>query len=82
MRRRERERQEKREDRPIYRGMLATLLRLFRGLHSEKMICVRGVLGEAGTLRKANSHLNPTQTNWSWGLHHHVEAAVDWCSSI
>ena len=36
----------------------------------------RGVPGVAGTLRKANSHFNPTQRGS--GPHHHVEAAVDW----
>ena len=44
------------------------------------MVCVRGVLGVTGTLGKANSHFDPTQTGG--GLLHHVEAAVDWCSSI
>ena len=33
-----------------------------------------------GTLRKANSYFDPIQTGR--GPHHHVEAAVDWCSSI
>ena len=45
-----------------------------------KMVCVRGVPGVTGTLGKTNSHFNPTQTGW--GSHHHVEAAIDWCSSI
>ena len=40
----------------------ATLLRLFSGLHSEKMVCVSGVPGVTGTLGKTNSHFNPTQT--------------------
>ena len=62
MRRRARERQEKREDGPILKTLRATLLRLFRGLHGEKMLCVRGVAGVTGTLRKANSLFNPTQT--------------------
>ena len=74
MRRRAREKQ-KRENRPISKRLRATLLRSFRGLHGEKMVCVR-----TGTLGKAKSHFNPTQT--SWGPHHHVEAAIDWCSSI
>ena len=30
--------------------------------------------------RKGHSHFDPTQTGQ--GQHHHVEAAVDWCSSI
>ena len=58
----------------------ATLLRWLRGLHGEKMVCVRGVPRVTGTLGKANSHFDPTQTGR--GPHHHVEAAVDWCSSI
>ena len=45
-----------------------------------KIICVRGVPGVTGTLGKANNHL--TQPKRGWGPHYHVEAAVDWCSSI
>ena len=44
------------------------------------MVYVRGVPGITGTLGKANSHFDSTQTGR--GPHHHVEAAVDWCSSI
>ena len=44
------------------------------------MVCVRGVHGVTETLGKANSHFDPTQTGRE--PHHHVEAAVDWCSSI
>ena len=62
MRRRARERQENREDRPILKRLRATLLRSFRGLHGEKMVCVRGVPRVTGTLGKANSDFNPTQT--------------------
>ena len=80
MRRQSRERQEYREDRPILKRLRATLLRSFRGLHGEKMLCVRGVPVVTGTLGKANSHFDPTQTDR--GPHHHVEAALDWCSSI
>ena len=80
MRRRARERQEKKEDRPILKRLRDTLLRSFRGLPGKKMVCVRGVPRVTGTLGKANSHFDPTQTDW--GPHHHVEAAVDWCSSI
>ena len=61
MRRQARERQEKREDRPILKRLRATLLRSFRGLHGEKIICVRGVPGITGTLGKANSPFNSTQ---------------------
>ena len=45
-----------------------------------KMVCVSGVPGVTGTLGKANSHFDPTQMGR--GPHHHVEAAVDWYSSI
>ena len=62
MRRRTRERKEKREVRPILKRLRATLLRQFRELHGEKMICVRGVPGVTGTLGKTNSNFNPTQT--------------------
>ena len=51
-----------------------------QGAARRKMVCVRGVPGVTGTLGKANSHFDPTQTGR--GSHHHVEAAVDWCSSI
>ena len=68
------------EDKPILKRLRATLLRSFRGLHGEKMVYVRGVPGVAGTLGKTNSHFDPTQTGR--GTHHHVEAAVDWCSLI
>ena len=68
------------EDRPILKRLRATLLWSFRGLHGEKMVCVRRVPGVTGTLGKANSHFDPTQTGR--GPHHHFEAAVDWCSSI
>ena len=67
MRRRARERQ-KREDRPILKRLRATLLRSFRGLHGGKMICVRGVSGVTGTLGKANSHFDPTQTGLGTAL--------------
>ena len=63
-----------------FKELRATLLRSFRGLHGEKMVCVRGVPGVIRTLGKANSHFDPTQTGR--GPHHHVDAAVDWCSSI
>ena len=58
----------------------ATLMRSFRGLHGEKMFCLRRVPGVTGTLGKANSHFDSTQT--ARGPHHHIEAAVDWYSSI
>ena len=61
MRRRARERQ-KRKDRPILKRLRATLVRSFKGLHGEKMVCVRGVSGVTGTLKKANNYFDPTQT--------------------
>ena len=64
MRRRARERQEKREDRPIFNSLRAIFLRSFRGLHGEKMVCERGVPGVTGTLGKAISHFNSTQTGF------------------
>ena len=67
------------EDRPILKRLCATLLPSFRGLHGKKMVCVRGVPGVTGTLGKTNSHFDPIQM--VRGPHHHVEAAVDWCSS-
>ena len=68
------------KDRPILKRLRATLLRSFRGLHGEKMLCLRGVPRVTGTLGKTNSHFDATQTYR--GLHHHDEAAVDWYSSI
>ena len=41
------------EDRPIFKRLRVTLLRSFRGLHHKKMVCVRGVPGVTGILRKA-----------------------------
>ena len=38
-------RQEKRENRPILKRLRATLVRSFRELHGEKMLCVRGCPG-------------------------------------
>ena len=46
------------EDRPILKRLHATLLRSFRELHGNKMVCVMGVPGITGTLGKANSHFN------------------------
>ena len=68
------------EDRPILKRLRATLLWSFRRLQGKTMVCVRGVPGVTGTLGKANSHFDLIQTGR--GPHHHVEAAVDWCSSI
>ena len=62
MRRRARERQEKREERPILKRLRATFLRSFKGLHGKKMLCVRGVPGVTETLGKTNSYFDPTQT--------------------
>ena len=32
-----------------------------QGVYGKKIVCLRGVPGVTGTLRKANSHFNPTQ---------------------
>ena len=58
----------KREDRPTLKRLCVTLLWLFRRLHGEKVVCVREVPGVTGTLRKANSHFNPTQTELGTAL--------------
>ena len=61
-RRRAREGQEKRKSenrRPILKKLCAALLRSFRGQNSEK---IKGIPGVSGTLGKADSHFNPTQT--------------------
>ena len=50
------------EGRSILKRLRATLLRSFRRLHGKKMVCVRGVPGVTGTLRKANNHFNSSQT--------------------
>ena len=42
-------------------------------------LCERSAQGN-WALGKTNSDFDPTQTGR--GPHHHVEAAVDWCSSI
>ena len=44
------------------------------------MVCVRGVPGVTGTLGRPTVIL--TQPKRGWGPNHHVEAAVDSCSSI
>ena len=62
MRRRTRERQEKREDRPILKRLRAAFLRSFRGLHGEKNgLCEGSARGNLDPT-KANGHFNPTQT--------------------
>ena len=61
MRRRARERKEKIEDRPILKRLRATFCGR-SGAARQKMICVRGVPGVTGTLGKANSHFDQTQT--------------------
>ena len=63
MRRRARKRQKKKEyRRPILKRLRAAFLRSFRGAARRKMVCVRGVPGVTGTLGKANSHFEPSQT--------------------
>ena len=56
-------RQEKRENKClILKRLHAALLRLFRRQPGEKMASMRRVPGVTGTLRKANSHFDPTET--------------------
>ena len=50
------------KDGPILKRLHATLVQSFSGLHSEKMVCVRGAPGVIGTLKKANSQFKLTQT--------------------
>ena len=52
MRRRARERQEKREDRPILKRLRTALLLSLRGLHGQKMVCVRGSARDKWDLRE------------------------------
>ena len=54
------ERRKSKNRRPILKMLCAALLRSFRGQHSEKNEW--GVPGVTGTLGKANSHFDPTQT--------------------
>ena len=51
-----------------------------QGAARQKNGLCEGVPGVTGILGKANNHFDLTQTGR--GPHHHVEAAVDWCSSI
>ena len=79
MKRRARERQEKREDRSrqvaaCYPSAIA------QGKHGEKMVCARGVPGELGPSGRPTAIL--TQRKRGWRPHYHVESADDWCSSI
>ena len=53
---------EKKNSLPISKKLRAALLRSFRGQHGEKMVCVRGMPGAAGTFEKANNHFNSSQT--------------------
>ena len=39
-----------------------------QGATRQKMVCMRGVPGVTGTLGKANSHFNPTQTGLGTAL--------------
>ena len=76
MKRRAREKQENGEDRqPILKRLRAALLRLFRGQHGEKMVCVVGVHGVTGTLGRLTAI--SIQHKRGWGPHHHLEAAND-----
>ena len=63
MRRRARERQEKREDkRPIFEETVCCPSAVVQGAARQKMVCVGGVPGVTGILGKANSHFDLTQT--------------------
>ena len=75
MRRQARERQENREDRSISMRLRVTLLRLFKELHDEKMLCMRGVPGVTETSERPTAI--STQPKQDWGPHHHVEEAID-----
>ena len=70
------ERRKSKNRRPILKMLCAALLRSFRGQHSEKMNgeCP-GKLGPSGRPTAIS-----TQPKRGRGPHHHVEAAVDWCS--
>ena len=62
MRKREKERQEKREDRRLtFKKLRAAFLRSFRGQHGEKMVCERGEPVVTWILAKASSHFEPIQ---------------------
>ena len=50
-----------------------------QGLHGEKMVCVRGVPFLQSFYRSTAIFTQPKRV---MGPHHHVEAAVDWCSLI
>ena len=80
MRRRARERQEKREDRqPISKRLRAALLRGRSGSSIAKNGLYEGSARGNWDPRKGQQPFRP---NPGLGPHHHVEAAVDWCSSI
>ena len=53
---------EEKSNRSILERLRAALLWSFKGQHDKKIVCMRGVPGVIGTLGKANSHLDPTQT--------------------
>ena len=64
MKRRARERQERRENRQsISKRLQASFLRSFRGQHGGNIVCMRGVPVATGTLGEANSHFDPTKTD-------------------
>ena len=67
------------DKRPILRGCVLPFCGR-SGTARQKNGLRGGVSGVTETLRNANSHFDPTKRGW--GRHHHVEAAVDWCSSI
>ena len=59
-RRRARERQKGEDRRPISKKLRAALLRSIREQHGKKTVCARAVPAVTGTLKKVNSHFDPT----------------------
>ena len=54
--------EERKQSTDFKNRLRAVFLRSFGGQHGQKMVCIRGVYGKSGTLWKANSHLDSTQT--------------------
>ena len=56
--------EEKKNSRSIVERLSAAVLRSFRGWHGEKMVYIREIPRVTGTLEKARSYFDPTQTGW------------------
>ena len=54
--------EEKRRQEIDFREAACCPTAVVHGKYGEKMVCVVGVHGVTGTLEKANSHFDPTQT--------------------